>query len=70
MSFISDELAFFFANPGPGKHEVMELYIKLCTLTDLDYLKVQFTEKGKMTDFSRWQKGMTWGIVFYKHGVE
>ena len=47
---------------------VMELYKdKPCAPTDLDYVKVQFTEIGKMTDFSWRQKGMTWGIVFYQH---
>lgn len=62
---------FSFVNPGPGKYAAMELYKdKTCTSTDLDYIKVQFTEKGKAADFSWWHKGMTWGIVFYRHGGE
>lgn len=64
-----DGLNFSFQNPGPGRHAVMELYKnKGCRSTDLDRVKLQFTEMGKKYDLAQWLRGMTWGIVFYNYG--
>jgi hypothetical protein len=47
----------------------MGLYTdKKCKSTDLDRVKLQFTEMGKKYDLAQWLRGMTWGIVFYNYG--
>nr|XP_036856122.1 MLV-related proviral Env polyprotein-like [Manis javanica] len=33
---------------------------------DRDWVRIQFTEKGKKTEVSRWVNGLTWGIKYYK----
>ena len=43
-----DGLEFSFQNKGPGKHAVMGLYKNQeCKSTDLDHVKLQFTEMEK-----------------------
>lgn len=64
-----DRLSFSFVNAGPGKYAQMELYKnKPCSPADLHYIRAEFTEKGKTTEFTRWHNGLTWGLVFYNHG--
>lgn len=68
-AFPQDWVKFSFVNSGPGKYKIMELYKdKSCSPSDLDYLKVSFTEKGKRENIQKWINGMSWGIVFYKYG--
>nr|AAM29193.1 env protein [Porcine endogenous retrovirus B] len=66
---LQDRVKFSFVNSGPGKYKVMKLYKdKSCSPSDLDYLKISFTEKGKQENIQKWINGMSWGIVFYKYG--
>ena len=39
-----------------------------CKSTDLDHVKLQFTEMGKNYALAQWIRGMTWGMVFYNCG--
>nr|AAC16765.1 env protein [Sus scrofa] len=36
-----------------------------CSPSDLDYLKISFTEKGKQENILKWVNGMSWGMVYY-----
>uniref|UniRef100_A0A8D0R868 Envelope glycoprotein n=1 Tax=Sus scrofa TaxID=9823 RepID=A0A8D0R868_PIG len=37
-----------------------------CSPSDLDYLKISFTEKGKQENIQKWINGMSWGVVYYR----
>lgn len=64
-----DGLEFSFQNKGPGKRAVMRLYRNQeCNPTDLDRVKLQFTNMGKKYALAQWIGGMTWGVVFYNYG--
>lgn len=63
----TDGITFSFANPGPGPHVTIPLYAgKPCY--PRDYVRVQFTEKGKQTPLTTWLNGLSWGLVYYRYG--
>jgi hypothetical protein len=48
----------------------MELYKnKKCRSTDLDRVKLQFTEMGEIFDLAQWLRGMTGVLCFTIMGV-
>lgn len=66
----TDLVTLSFANTGPGRYVILPLYAgKSCHPSDLDYIKVQFTEIGKNTPIFIWStSSYFWGIVYNKYG--
>ncbi|XP_073930040.1 protein C3orf33 homolog isoform X1 [Castor canadensis] len=62
----SDLVKFAFVNGILRGHRI-PIPTHKCQPTDLDRIKVTFTETGKK-DTPGWIQGKVWGLVFYKYG--
>lgn len=63
-----DMVKFSFQNVGPGRYGVdpIPLYRwRECRPSDLDRVRIQFSDMGKTNGTRTWMRGKRWGVVFY-----
>uniref|UniRef100_A0A8D1HT66 Envelope glycoprotein n=1 Tax=Sus scrofa TaxID=9823 RepID=A0A8D1HT66_PIG len=63
---LQDRVSFSYVNPNNHRTwKTSYRYHSGCFPSDLDYLKISFTEKKKQENILKWINGMSWGIIYY-----
>uniref|UniRef100_A0A8D0V5W2 Envelope glycoprotein n=1 Tax=Sus scrofa TaxID=9823 RepID=A0A8D0V5W2_PIG len=70
FSFVNSYTSYNQFNYGHGRWKDWQRQTQnrqiSCSPSDLDYLKISFTEKGKRENIQKWINGMSWGVVYYR----